>query len=145
MNVMSLGSGTTSPSYGAPNYNISASNMSPTPPPMQQGGTLVSGSTKSTTASPIPAKPATSANFDDLWNLSLGTTSTANKSNTNPAPAKSMKDLEKEKASAGIWGAMNQNQSRQPTMGGGLWGPSNTTATNTNTAKPPGGLDDLLF
>ena len=103
---------------------------------------MTPGMVKPTTTSHAPAKPATSANFDDLWNLSLGTTSTANKSNTGPAPAKSMKDLEKEKSAAGIWAATNQNQSRQPTMGGGLWGASNT---NANTAKPSGGLDDLLF
>ncbi|KAF9649779.1 ENTH-domain-containing protein [Thelephora ganbajun] len=149
MNVMSPGSGTTSPSYGAPNYNVSTSIMSPASPPLQQRGILspglASGPAKPTTASSTPAKPTTSANFDDLWNLSLGTTSTANKSNTNTAPAKSMKDLEKEKATAGIWGAMNQNQTKQPTMGGGLWGSSNTTTANTNTAKPSGGVDDLLF
>ena len=146
MNTMSPGSGTTPTTYGAPNYNISASVMSPTPPPLQQGGNrLAPGLAKPATTSHTPAKPATSANFDDLWNLSLGGTSTANRSNTNTVPAKSMKDLEKEKSAAGIWAATNQNQSRQPTMGGGLWGPSNTAATNTNTAKPPGGLDDLLF
>ena len=146
MNVMSHGSRTTTPSYGVPNYNINTSIMSSTPPPSQQGGTrLASGPAKPATTPHNPAKPATAANFDDLWNLSLGTTSTANKPNTNTAPAKSMKDLEKEKSAAGIWGAMNQNQSRQPTMGGGLWGPSSTTATNTNTAKPSGGVDDLLF
>ena len=137
MNVMSPGSGTPSPSYGAPNYNINTSIVSPVSPPLRQGGTPTRGLTSG------QAKPATtSANFDDLWNLSLGATSTANKSNTNTGPAKSMKDLEKEKANAGIWGATNQNQSRQPTMGGGIWGSSNTTATNT---KPSGGVDDLLF
>ena len=147
MNVMSPNSRTTTPSYGAPNYNISTSVMSPASPPLQQGGILspglASGPARPTTTSQTPAKPA--ANFDDLWNLSLGGTSTANKSNANPVPAKSMKDLEKEKSAAGIWGAMNQNQSRQPTMGGGIWGPPNTAATNTNTAKPSGGVDDLLF
>jgi len=111
--------------------------MSPASPPLQQGS-------KPAATSKAPGKPATSANFDDLWNLSLGTSSTANKPNANPVPAKSMKDLEKEKASAGIWGAMNQNQARQPAMGGGLWGASNPT-TNTNTTKPSGGVDDLLF
>lgn len=144
MNAMSPGPRNTSPSYGAPNYNISTSIMSPTSPGILSPG-LASGSVKPTTTTPTPAKQATSANFDDLWNLSLGTTPTTNKSNTNTAPAKSMKDLEKEKATAGIWGATNQNQARQPTMGGGLWGPSNTTVTNTNSSKPSGGADDLLF
>jgi epsin len=149
MNVMSPGSRTTSPSYGAPNYNIGASIMSSTPHSLQQGGMLspgqASGPTKPTTTT-APAKPAASANFDDLWNLSLGGTSTTSKSSTNTAPAKSMKDLEKEKASAGIWGATNQTQSRQPMMGGGLWGPSTTaTTTNAKSTKPSGGVDDLLF
>lgn len=136
MNVMSPGSRTTSPPYAAPNYNISTSIMSS---PTQRGGT-----TKPTTSS-TPANSGTSANFDDLWNISLGGTPMAKKPNTNPAPAKSMKDLEKEKAAAGIWGATNQNQARQPTMGGGLWGSSNATASNMNTIKPSGGVDDLLF
>ena len=143
MNVMSPGSRTTSPSYGVPNYNINASIMSPASPG------LASGPAKPTSTPPTPAKKATSANFDDLWNLSLGTTPTTNKSNTNTGPAKSMKDLEKEKAAAGIWGATNKNQVRQPTMGGGLWGPSNTASTNSNSSsnssKPSGGVDDLLF
>lgn len=140
---MSPGSGTIPQSYGGPNYNISTSIISPASPPLQQGGgRLTPGTVRPTATSNTPAKPATSANFDDLWNLSLGTTSTANKSSTNTAPAKSMKDLEKEKSAAGIWAATNQNQNRQPTMGGGLWGASNT---NTSTAKPSGGLDDLLF
>ena len=65
--------------------------------------------------------------------------SAANKPNMNAGPAKSMK------SAVGILAATNQNQSRQPTMGGGLWGPYNTTATNTNTAKPSGALDWLLF
>lgn len=145
MNVMSPGSRTTSPPYAAPNYNISTSIMSPTPP-IQQGGIpgMVPGMIKPSTT-PQPAKPAASVNFDDLWNLSLGPASTSNKTNTNTAPAKSLKDLEKEKANAGIWGPANPTQSRPPAMGGGLWGPSNTATGNVNTTKPPGGVDDLLF
>lgn len=141
MNVMSAGSRTTTPSYAAPNYNISTSIMPTTSPP-QQGGIISPGLVSGLQPS---VKPATSANFDDLWNLSLGTSSTAKKPSTIPAPAKSMKDLEKEKAAAGIWGALNQNQARQPTMGGGLWGPSNTSANSMNATKPSGGVDDLLF
>jgi epsin len=143
MNVMSPGSRTTSPSYGAPNYNIST--MSPTPPLMQQGNTLVSGSAKPTTSSPTPAKPATSANFDDLWNLSLGATSTANKPNTNPCSRQIDEGSGEGEGDCGDLGSYEPEPSRQPAMGGGLWGPSNTTATNANIAKPSGGIDDLLF
>ncbi|KAG6900345.1 hypothetical protein C0993_012302 [Termitomyces sp. T159_Od127] len=65
-----------------------------------------------TTAAPAPAsapmsasmttKPSSSAGaFDDLWSLSLGS---SNKPATPSGQNKSIKDLEKEKAMAGLWG-----------------------------------------
>ena len=83
-----------------------------------------------------PRAPAvkSSSNFDDLWSLSLGSTSTAV-----PAGAgKSIKDLEKEKATAGLWGtgqrtAGNSNIPKPVAFG------------TFTTAQPSGGVDDLLL
>ncbi len=48
------------------------------------------------------AAPAKSTNFDDLWSLSLGGSTAAKPAAA--GPNKSIKDLEKEKATAGLWG-----------------------------------------
>ncbi|KAG0691901.1 hypothetical protein DFH29DRAFT_974356, partial [Suillus ampliporus] len=70
---------------------------------------------KSSSAAP----PKSSSNFDDLWSLSLGTsstTSTVKSGNT----GKSIKDLEKEKAQAGIWASSQKPGAAQMGMGGGF-------------------------
>lgn len=66
MNIMSPGCGTTSTSHGLPIYNSSPPSYLPCPLHCGEGA-------------PVwllvwlkPTKPATSANFNDLWNLSLG-------------------------------------------------------------------------
>jgi len=52
-------------------------------------------------------KPAATANFDDLWSMSIGSAA------AKPATSgKSIKDLEKEKSMAGLWGAQQQQQQR---------------------------------
>lgn len=68
--------------------------------------------------------------------MSLGS---AKPGTTNTGPAKSMKDLEKEKASAGIWGASTQQA--KPQMGMGLGGTSMGGFGGKSTSS---GLDDLL-
>ncbi|KAH6912582.1 epsin-3 [Coprinopsis sp. MPI-PUGE-AT-0042] len=73
------------------------------------------------------AKPANSANFDDLWNLSLGTTSKP--ANASTGGAKSIQALQKEKAMANIWGS------------GGAQKP----AGSSNAGASSGGNDDLLL
>ena len=95
--------------------------MSPMSPP-----------SRTTTTSPgagAGAQPKASANFDDLWSMSLGASS-------KPAAGgvgaqKSMKDLEKEKAQASIWGGAGQGR---PGMG-----------SAAPSASSGNGLDDLLF
>lgn len=93
-----------------------------------------------TTAAP-PSKPAASANFDDLWSMSLGSKPTT-PGGTSGA-GKSIKDLEKEKASAGLWGG----QQAKPPMGAGMQGGSAFGAfggtSSTNNAG--GDSDDLLL
>lgn len=101
------------------------------------------GSTPTATTTAAPPKPASSGNFDDLWSMSLGATSGFSASKpTAAAPAKSMRDLEKEKAQAGIWGA------QKPPGGGsnafGAFGaPANAAPPSSSSGN--GGLDDLLF
>ncbi|PCH40406.1 ENTH-domain-containing protein [Wolfiporia cocos MD-104 SS10] len=125
-----------------------ASYMSPMQNPMfPSQPALTPQPVRSNTSPPVAgtqaqAKPASSANFDDLWSMSLG--SAAAKPAASPAPAKSIKEIEKEKAQAGIWGT---GQSRPP-MGGGF-GSFGSAASTPAAAAPPSssgnGLDDLLF
>ena len=125
--------------------------MATSPPPMT-GAPLVpnqgvmspmSPPSRTTTTSPgaAGAQPkAASANFDDLWSMSLGASS-------KPAAGgmgaqKSMKDLEKEKAQASIWGGGQQ----RPPMGAPLGSFGGAPASNAAPASSSGnGLDDLLF
>ncbi|KAI0823994.1 hypothetical protein BC628DRAFT_1420424 [Trametes gibbosa] len=137
-----------------PMQNVLRPAMVASPPPMMANQTpLVPSSgilsptsplSRTTAASPAsasaqPKPPA--ASFDDLWSMSLG--SSTNKSTSVAAPQqKSMKDLEKEKAQAQIWGS---GQSRPP-VGGGF---GSFAGAPTSNAAPPSssgnGLDDLLF
>ena len=116
----------------------------------------ITATVTSSTAAPRPgmqptvgtaAKPT--ANFDDIWSMSLGSSA------VRPASAsggKSIKDLEKEKANAGLWG--NSVQAAKPaagafgtfggggvSMGSGLGGAASSSLSN----NPPGGNDDLLL
>jgi epsin len=96
-----------------------------------------------------PAAAKASANFDDLWSLSLGS-SGATQPGAGPANPKSIKDLEKEKALAGLWGGRgdlnrrsSSSASRLPAMGGGFgsFGGAGGTSSSSNV----GGGDDLLL
>ncbi|KLO04756.1 ENTH-domain-containing protein [Schizopora paradoxa] len=102
------------------------------PAPSSAGSRIGTGNA----AAPPASAGKASVGFDDLWSMSLGS------SNSKPAGGaaggKSMKDLEKEKAQAGIWGAGSgmggASSSLFDTMGG-------STATSTST----GAGDDLLL
>ena len=74
------------------------------------------------------------SNFDDLWSLSLGSTTTTT---TASGAGKSIKDLEKEKATAGLWGVGQK-------AGGTSIAPK-PAAFGTFNAAPPSGVDDLLL
>jgi len=93
---------------------------------------------------PLPGKSAKSGGgFDDLWSMSLGSAATSKPS----APAgagKSIRDLEKEKAQAGIWGT--QSQARPPAMGGfGSFVTTNAAAGSGVGGGAPAEADDLLL
>ena len=115
------------------------------------------GGTKSSVNTPTSGtgKGSTSVGFDDLWNMSLGSTGkpslgatgsgggggggggvadVAKTSGGLGGGVKSMKDLEKEKAQASIWGSQNQSQS-QGQFGG----------FESGTTSAGGGGDDLLL
>jgi len=87
-----------------------------------------------TPAAPAPSSAKSGGGFDDLWTMSLGS------SNTNKPAAggnKSMKDLEKEKSNAGLWGGQAKPVGTQNAFG-----------SFGNTAPPSassGGGDDLLL
>lgn len=115
---------------------IRATSMTPTSPPIRAGSTPA--------AAPAAAKP--SSNFDDLWSMSLGSSATAK-----PATGgnKTMRDLTKEKADAGIWGGA-QKPAGAPmgsAMGGGggfgNFGGSFTGGATSSSGG--GGNDDLLL
>ena len=103
--------------------------------PTTMGGSQTSMSNSSATKPPAAAQ-AKSANFDDLWSMSLGG---GNSSSAKPVAAtvgKSIKDLEKEKAQAGIWGGQQKAVGGAPPAFGGF-----------GNAAPPStsGGDDLLL
>ena len=77
-----------------------------------------------------------SANFDDLWSMSLGPGSTKPSGvTTNTSAGKSIKDLEREKAMSGLWGG--QKPAGGAGAGAGTFG---TFGSSTS-----GGGDDLLL
>ncbi|KAI0770624.1 hypothetical protein C8Q74DRAFT_1369761 [Fomes fomentarius] len=96
-------------------------------------------STTSPSATTQQQKPA--ASFDDLWSMSLGSASSAAGKSVAGAPQKSMKDLEKEKAQAQIWGG------RKPPAGAAFnaFGSSTSTSNAAPSTSSGNGLDDLLF
>lgn len=107
--------------------------MPASPPPMQATAPVARPAQSSTSTASKGA-----ANFDDLWNMSLG--GSAASAAAKPAPGgKSMKDLEKEKAQATIWGGGAQSQSQSQ------WGNFGGSTTTSSSAAPSGGADDLLL
>ncbi|GJJ15516.1 hypothetical protein Clacol_009794 [Clathrus columnatus] len=80
-----------------------------------------------------------SSNFDDLWSLGLNASGKAPASTAAPlGGGKSIKDLEKEKAQAGIWGVATQSNPSQPSMGSGF-------GSFSSSSNAGGGGDDLLL
>ncbi|TDL19715.1 ENTH-domain-containing protein [Rickenella mellea] len=121
--------------------------ITPTSPPARQsqfanttlgGGKGVVSATATTTAGKA-AVPASSVNFDDLFSMSLGSASaSANKGAT--GNAKSIKDLEKEKSQAGIWGSAAQSKPAAAGSAAGF-GSFGVSGASTNAS----GDDDLLL
>ena len=90
-----------------------------------------------TTTSNTTTTPKPSANFDDLWSLSLGSGTGAGMARPASAAAgKSIKDLEKEKAMSGLWGGGNK---------GGAFGGAGTGLGSSSVTQSNNGADDLLL
>jgi epsin len=114
--------------------------MSPTSPTaFGQRNTLQPQPSTPTVQTAFPPTPAAqtkpAGGFEDLWTMSLGSASTANK-----VASPKMMDLQKEKATAGIWGT-----AKPQTQGSGAsFGSFGMPASNANQATSGGG-DDLLL
>jgi epsin len=104
--------------------NFAASPLTPASPPPAS-------------ATPSGAKP--SSNFDDLWNLSLG--SSASKPST--PGGRSMNELQKEKTNASLWGA-KAGASAKPSDPFGSFGGFGGGAAAGSSGNHSGG-DDLLL
>lgn len=87
------------------------------------------------TSSVAASKPASSGNFDDLWNLGLGSSSAAAKPSTptNPTAGKSIAEIEREKAQSNMWGSKPATNAAFGNFG------------TTSNVKPNSGDDDLLL
>ncbi|KAJ7205673.1 ENTH-domain-containing protein [Mycena rebaudengoi] len=111
----------------APNY----SGMAPMAP--------MQNKTPAQAQAPAASKPA--ASFDDLWSMSLGSSSKPATPAAGAAGGKSIKDLEKEKAMAGLWGSGGgQKPAAMGNMGMGMGGMGGMGGSSSSS----GGIDDLL-
>ena len=125
--------------------NLFGSGSAPMRPTTTMGGSQTSMSNLSAKP-PAPAQTK-SANFDDLWSMSLGGGGGGGSLSSSAKPGattagKSIKDLEKEKAQAGIWGG------QQKPVGGGAPIPAAFGGGFGNAAPPStssSGGDDLLL
>ncbi|KAI0694797.1 hypothetical protein C8Q76DRAFT_251731 [Earliella scabrosa] len=150
-NMLSTTAGTAGPATSpapAPMQNMMRPMMA-SPPPM--GAPLVPSQGVMSPTSPPPRASTTSpglsaqaqkpaASFDDLWSMSLGSASGAGKPAAGGPQQKSIKEIEKEKAQAQIWGG------QKPPAGAAFGAFGAPTTTNTTAPASSGnGLDDLLF
>lgn len=131
-----FGGGTSSPL-------MRPSTMSPTAAPIGTSSTAAMAPTMAGLTTNKATTKSSSSNFDDLWSMSLGS-STVNKPASVAAATganKSIKDLEKEKAQAGIWGSVQRSQA-----GGMAFGNFGSGSFGGSGATPSaGGGDDLLL
>ncbi|KAL4080776.1 hypothetical protein J3A83DRAFT_65434 [Scleroderma citrinum] len=144
-----LGANTTNKQPVAPvasNLWAASRPLSPTGPTCSATTSVPNRASMSHVApSPAATAPAKGlSGFDDLWSMSLGTSS-SNSVGKQASTGKSIKDLEKEKAQAGIW-ASSQKPLTGSSMGLGMgssfgsFGPAKTGGPSSS-----GGGDDLLL
>lgn len=111
--------------------NSSFSGVAPIRPTGSGSGSMMNPATPATTT-----KPASSANFDDLWSMSLGSKPSTPRTAAGAGTGKkSIKDIQNEKASAGLWGS-GPAKPQQPDFGSFGGSTSNSVG---------GGSDDLLL
>ena len=117
--------------------------------PISARSTVTSPVTPGTTSSASASTKTGSAGggFDDLWSMSLGSAKPAGGA---AAGAKSIRDLEKEKAQAGIWGAQNQTRTQAPASSAtaaaaGAFGSFVKPVAPSSGGGSTAGADDLLL
>ncbi|KIK27546.1 hypothetical protein PISMIDRAFT_188999 [Pisolithus microcarpus 441] len=118
--------------------------LSPTGLSRTTARTSSAGSRASMSSVPTPSKGF--SGFEDLWSMSLGSTSSG-PGDKSLSSGKSIKDLEKEKAGAGIWASSQRPATAAPIGMGGALG---NNFGNFGPVKPGGGSaagggDDLLL
>ncbi|KAH7885204.1 hypothetical protein F5I97DRAFT_1347265 [Phlebopus sp. FC_14] len=126
--------------YTHSNLWSSSRPLSPTTSTVPAGSTAAAVPNRappSTASTPGPTKGV--SGFEDLWSMSLGAQSSSTTGKVT-ATGKSIKDLEKEKAQAGLW-APSQKPGT-PVAGVGSLG---SFGTGTATSSMSGGADDLLL
>ncbi|KAJ7196041.1 ENTH-domain-containing protein [Mycena pura] len=111
-----------------------AAPMAPTPVGQPRAATSTGAA-----VSPAPAASKPASSFDDLWSMSLGSKPAATGATGAAVGGKSMKDLEKEKSMAGLWGSTGP---KSPTTGSGM----GMGGMGGGAAAPSAssGIDDLL-
>jgi epsin len=102
---------------------------------------VTSGTKSSTSASASTKTGSAGGGFDDLWSMSLGSAVAGKPAGGAAAGSKSIRDLEKEKAQAGIWGAQNQKRPQAPASSGAFGSFVAPSSGGESTA----GTDDLLL
>lgn len=120
---------------------------------MGMGGasTMVPTPMRANTASPANAqqqrKTGPAGGFDDLWNLA--SSGKAKPASGDAAQGKSMKDLQKEKVTAGLWGGGSSSSGMGFGGSGAAKPPANNTGFgnfgNGSSSGGGGGDDDLLL
>jgi epsin len=114
-------------------------------------------SARSTVASPVTPGTTSSASasiktgsagggFDDLWSMSLGSAASGKHAGGAAAGAKSIRDLEKEKAQAGIWGGQSQMRPQATaSSAAGAFGSFVKPMAASSGGESTAGADDLLL
>src|SRR6266403_499204 len=130
----------TVPTYaGMPVMNPTSARSTVTSP-------VTSGTTSSATAASASTKTGKAGGgFDDLWSMSLGSAAGSKPTGGTATGSKSIRDLEKEKAQAGIWGTQRQMRTQAPasaTAGG--FGSFAKPMAPSSGAESTVGVDDLL-
>jgi epsin len=124
----------------APGYTTGIPVMNP----MAARSPMTASTTSSASASASTKTGSAGGGFDDLWSMSLGS-AVAGKS---AGGAKSIRDLEKEKAQAGIWGAQSQMRPHahgsSATAAAGAFG-SFVKPVAPSSGGESTGADDLLL
>ncbi|KAG1715713.1 hypothetical protein ID866_1429 [Astraeus odoratus] len=116
--------------------------LSPTGPARSVGViSMPNRASMSHTATPTSPPAKGLSGFEDLWSMSLGATTSSSAGKSAPT-AKSIKDLEKEKAQAGIWASSQKSAPIGMGMGNNL---GSFGSSQAGGASSSGGGDDLLL